>query len=215
MQLLTGQWREQHSQLNLASVTVRPIQIDDIGLIYAMHRRLSPESLYYRYLQQRQPALDEIAVLYRFDPPTRAGFVATVHQNQRDETVVGVAYYVREAYTQQPTAEPGILVEDRFQGQGIGRRLWRQLHEHARANQISRLRVLFDPSNQRMLRLLQGSGFAYQANSYDGLNEYLVALDEQRYLDSAIAKRIGAELMPLLVAPPAFKQYEATLLEGS
>jgi GNAT superfamily N-acetyltransferase len=192
MQLITNQWKKQQSQSNLSSVTVRPIQFDDVGLIDAMHRRLSPESLYFRYLQQRQPTLDEIATLYRFDPVNRAGFVATVQQP--GETVVGVAHYVREAYTQQPTAEPGILVEDRFQGQGVGRRLWQQLHDHARANQISRLRVFFEPSNQRMLRLLQGSGFAYQANSYGGLSEYLVSLGEQPAnpsLTSASPLRIG------------------------
>ncbi len=35
------------------------------------------------------------------------------------------------------------------------------------------------------------------------------------YLNSAVVKRIGAELMPLLEAPPTFTHYEATILEGS
>jgi quinol monooxygenase YgiN len=35
----------------------------------------------------------------------------------------------------------------------------------------------------------------------------------EKYLNSAIVKRIGAELMPLLEAPPEFKHYEATILE--
>jgi len=35
------------------------------------------------------------------------------------------------------------------------------------------------------------------------------------YLSSAVVKRIGAELIPLLDAPPAFKHYEATILKGS
>lgn len=83
---------------------------------------------------------------------------------------------MRQAHDSHPTAEPGILVEARFQGQGIGRRLWGQLHEHAKANQIRRSQVFFEPGNERMLRLLQGSGFAYQANVRGGLNEYLVSL---------------------------------------
>lgn len=36
-----------------------------------------------------------------------------------------------------------------------------------------------------------------------------------QYLNSAVVKRIGVELMPLLEAPPTFKHYEATILEGS
>jgi quinol monooxygenase YgiN len=37
----------------------------------------------------------------------------------------------------------------------------------------------------------------------------------ETYLNSAVAQRIGAELMPLLAAKPEFKHYQATLLEGS
>jgi quinol monooxygenase YgiN len=36
----------------------------------------------------------------------------------------------------------------------------------------------------------------------------------EKYLNSAVVKRIGAELIPLLDAPPAFKHYNATILEG-
>lgn len=35
----------------------------------------------------------------------------------------------------------------------------------------------------------------------------------EKYLSSAIVKRIGAELIPLLEVPPEFKHYEATILE--
>jgi quinol monooxygenase YgiN len=37
----------------------------------------------------------------------------------------------------------------------------------------------------------------------------------EKYLNSAVVKRIGEELIPLLNAPPAFQHYEATLLESS
>jgi len=37
----------------------------------------------------------------------------------------------------------------------------------------------------------------------------------KKYLNSAIVKRIGDELIPLLDAPPEFKHYKATVLEGS
>jgi quinol monooxygenase YgiN len=35
----------------------------------------------------------------------------------------------------------------------------------------------------------------------------------EKCLNSAVVKRVGDELMPLLDAPPAFKHYEATVLE--
>lgn len=34
----------------------------------------------------------------------------------------------------------------------------------------------------------------------------------EQYLNSAVVKRIGAELIPLLAAPPAFKHFDATVL---
>ncbi|CAN5566217.1 hypothetical protein BH10CHL1_BH10CHL1_07450 [soil metagenome] len=159
-----------------AAVTVRPIRPSDIRLIDEMHQRLSPDSIYYRYLQPRIPSMSEIEQVCRLDPAKGAGFVATV---QRDtEIVVGIAYYVRELQEQQPTAELGILVEDQFQGKGIGRNLWQRMQQHALANTIRKLRVLFHPNNLRMARLVRGSGFAYQAKRDGGLSEYLVALGE-------------------------------------
>lgn len=37
----------------------------------------------------------------------------------------------------------------------------------------------------------------------------------EKYLNSAVVKRIGDELIPLLDAPPEFKHYEAAILETS
>lgn len=177
MQPLPTQWLAQPLQQHNNDVTIRSIQPDDAGLIYAMHQRLSPDSLYYRYLQVRKPTLDEIAAVCHLDPAKGAGFVATTQRSA--EIVVGIAYYVREAHTQQPTAEPGILVEDEFQGQGIGRMLWQQMQQHAMDNRIQRLRVLFHRTNQRLARLVQSGGLPYQAQASDGLSEYLVALGER------------------------------------
>ncbi|MEZ4864227.1 MAG: GNAT family N-acetyltransferase [Caldilineaceae bacterium] len=64
---------------------------------------------------------------------------------------------MREAYSLEPTAEPGIVVEDRFQAQGIGRRLWQQLQHHAQVNGLRRLRVWSRLNNRQLARLVQGS----------------------------------------------------------
>ncbi|GIK65590.1 MAG: hypothetical protein BroJett018_33840 [Chloroflexota bacterium] len=37
----------------------------------------------------------------------------------------------------------------------------------------------------------------------------------EKYLNSAIVKRIGDELMPLLAAPPEFKHYSAAIFDGN
>lgn len=54
-----------------------------------------------------------------------------------------------------------------------------------------------------------------ESQRYMIYGEFATKENFEKYLNSAVVKRIGAELMPLLVAPPAFKHYEATLFEGS
>lgn len=192
MQYLLDRWEMRRPQPNLTAIAVRPLQPDDVELIAAMHERLSPESIYSRYLQQRPPGSAEMAALGRLDPASGAGFVATAQQ--RTEIVVGLAHYVREAQTELPIAEAGILVEDQFQGQRVGRILWQRLQQHAQAHQIHQLRVLLHPHNLRMQRLVQGGGLPYTARAQDGLYEYLVTLEPGLY-------SLPSDAIP---APPAF-----------
>ncbi len=159
----------------MGPITIRPIRPSDLYLLTEMHQRLSCASIYARFLQYRCPSVDELRAICCLRAERGAGFVATMQQAR--EIIVGLAYYVREAHTQYLTAEPGILVEDQFQGQGIGRRLWQEIHRHAQLHHVRQLRVLFAPSNCRLLHLLHTSGFTYQAQMSYELVEYLVALD--------------------------------------
>jgi GNAT superfamily N-acetyltransferase len=157
-----------------AAIIVRPLAKTDATLIEAMHERLSPASIYSRYLQYRKPTLAEITAVCHLDPAKGAGFVAI--PQEEPTAIVGLAYYVREPQEPEPTAEPGILVEDGFQEQGVGRCLWQQLQRHAQKEGLRWLRVLSHPDNQRLTRLVQGGGLPYAAKFNDGLNEYRVAL---------------------------------------
>jgi quinol monooxygenase YgiN len=50
---------------------------------------------------------------------------------------------------------------------------------------------------------------------YDFYGEFDSKENFERYLQSAVVKRIGDELMPLLDGPPQFKHYEAVVFESS
>lgn len=52
-------------------------------------------------------------------------------------------------------------------------------------------------------------------NRYVMYGEFETHEHFQHYLKSPMVERIGAELIPLLEAPPEFKHYEATAFEGS
>lgn len=51
--------------------------------------------------------------------------------------------------------------------------------------------------------------------AYDVFGEFDTRDHFEGYLKSAVVKRIGAELMPLLEAPPQFKHYEAEVFKSS
>ena len=157
-------------------LTIRPIQHSDATLLYEMHQRLSPDSIYYRYLQYRRPTLAELAPICNLAPERGAGFVAITQTEP--VTIVGIVYYIREQHALAPTAEPGILVEDRFQAQGLGRHLWQQIQQQARMDGLRWLRVWSHPGNYRIAQLVRGGGFPYRAKAYDGLSEYLIDLGE-------------------------------------
>jgi len=186
MTTLIDPWMLLHSPQHSKGVTVRPIQPSDVLLLEEMHQRLSPESVYSRYLQPRVPTLAELLALCCLDPAKGAGFVASAADDSlTDEAligegiIVGLAYYVREARAPEPTAEPGILVEDRFQAYGIGRRLWQTLQRHAQMAGIRWLRAWSHPGNQRLAQLVRGGGAPHTAQIRYGLSEYLIDLGEQ------------------------------------
>lgn len=200
MTTMTQPWAALQPTAEDNGVIVRPMQPDDANLLFAMHQRLSPESIYYRYLQYRRPTLAEIATVCRLAPARGAGFVAITQEQPTTNAspiIVGMAYYVREAHALTPTAEPGILVEDRFQNQGIGRRLWQLIQHHAETAGVRRLRVWAHPHNQRLAQLVRGGGLPYQTKASDGLREYVVALREPPHyrIDKHTVQSIRAVLM--------------------
>ena len=81
-------------------------------------------------------------------------------------TALGVARYEREGDTDG--AEYAALVEDRFQGKGLGIGLTRLLIEAARERGIGRLHALVMYENAPMLRLLRSLGLPERERWQDG-----------------------------------------------
>jgi hypothetical protein len=137
---------------NESAVTVRPIQPNDGYLIDEMYWRLSSETVYFRYFEYGIPQLAEIEQLCRIAPEQGAGFVATV-ENQ-GEVAVGIAYYRHEGGSlgrdADQTVEFNLLVEAQYQMQGVVRRLWQHIHDHAKAHHSHTLELLFSPTSQRI-----------------------------------------------------------------
>jgi GNAT superfamily N-acetyltransferase len=136
------------------AVTIRPVRPEDMQSILEMHQRLSSNSLYLRYLVPYLPDyipahLRDICTL---SADQGAALVATIGAQ-----VIGLGYYMIKP-EQPDTAEPALLIEDRFQGQGIGSRLLHRLMMTARNQGVRFFDALTHSSNRPMLHLLRRNG---------------------------------------------------------
>ncbi len=156
-----------------AEIRIRPAYNSDLSLIEAMHNRVSENSLYLRYLRTHTPTLEDIRQICQINPQEGGALVATVETP--GEMVVGYAYYLITSRDSVITAEPAILVEDSFQGQGIGRMLIERLHKDAVAKGVQAVDAVIHPSNDAVLRLIRRSGLPFESQFAYGLRENCVS----------------------------------------
>lgn len=156
------------------AVAVRPARPHDWVLLDEMHDRLSPASLYFRYVSYSKPACQELRRLCRLDQSKGNILVATIEEPE--ETVIGLAYYRVEAGTNPLTAEPALLVEDRFQGKGLGALLSRLLVERARQQGIAEFQTLIYGGNDLVMRVLRRSGLPFESHYAYGMREIRISI---------------------------------------
>jgi GNAT superfamily N-acetyltransferase len=154
-------------------VTVRPVEQGDLEAIVEMHQRLSKDSIYYRYLAARGPTPADLECLCALQGENGASIVATVAGPQ--EKVVAMACYGVDP--DNPTiAEPAILVEDGYQGRGLGKRVLLALLQEARRNGLEAFHCYVHPINRRVIRLVESCGLRCEISGADGLIEVRVWL---------------------------------------
>ena len=140
------------------AVATRPVRPDDLGSFYRLWPRLSRDTVYRRFHSplHRLPR-ETVQRLVTVDHDMRDAVVGIV-----GDDVVGVARYDRSAA--DPTvAEFAILVEDAWQGVGLGRQLLGELVRLAARRGVRTLTATVQPDNERVIglirRLLPGATF--------------------------------------------------------
>lgn len=120
--------------------------------LLAMVDRCSPASRQARFLTcSSQAGPDHVAALFR-DPDSH-----TVVVRGLGTGIVGFGSLF--LYDSEP-AELALLVEDAFQGQGIGSLLFGALRDHARKTGVTALEMTALTGNTRMIRLFRSANFA-------------------------------------------------------
>ena len=150
------------------SVTTAPalriIQTEDEPRLERLFYRLSPESVYRRFFTlYTTPPSGALQKLADLDHDTRDAVVAVV-----DDEIVGVARY---ATVGPYEAEVAVLVEDAWQGRGLGKRLIECVTALARVHGITTLCATVLAENQPAIAMLRsafpGSTFVPDGTEYE------------------------------------------------
>jgi len=130
-------------------VVLRPIRSEDAPALTRLYDRLSPESAYQRFfaVMRRLPP-DWARILADVDHDRRAAIVALGPEGE----LVGVARY--GVLADPGEAEIALVVEDAWQGRGLGTILLAALLEHAESRGIPRFLAYVLADNHRMMRLI-------------------------------------------------------------
>jgi GNAT superfamily N-acetyltransferase len=146
----------------------RPVRPDDEPRFYRLWPRLSRETVYRRFhAPLRGLPAEAVRRLVTVDHDLREAVVAVV-----GDEVVGVARYDRDP-TDPARAEFAVVVEDAWQGAGVGRQLLTELTDLAARRGVRQLAATVQADNDRMLaiiaRLLPGAVLVPDHDVYDVL----------------------------------------------
>jgi GNAT superfamily N-acetyltransferase len=155
------------------SVPVREIRAEDAPALQRLVGRSSERSIELRFFGPMKKLSEEKARRFaEVDGKDRFALVALDPDDEGE--IVAVVRYERERGTDG--AEYAALVEDRFQGRGLGIGLTRRLIEAAKERGIESLHALVLRENGRMLRLLRSLEFPERRRWENGLEHIEIDL---------------------------------------
>ena len=158
-------------------VPVREIRAEDTGALRRLVARSSERSIELRFFGPMKELTEERARSFaEVDGVDRFALVALDPEDEGE--IVAVVRYEREG--DSDGAEYAALVEDRFQGRGLGIGLTRRLIEAARERGIKRLHALVLRENRRMLGLLRSLEFPERKRWENGLEHIEIDLRSGR-----------------------------------
>jgi RimJ/RimL family protein N-acetyltransferase len=164
------------------AVTLRAIQPTDAALLRAGFERLSPQSIYLRFLNTRHELTEaEARALATVDGERRMAVVAEL-ENAEGVWVVGVARYTVLPNTHPLEAEVAVIVGDPYQRQGLGRCLLQALALYAQAHGVRYWVGEVSPVNQALLAFLERAELSVEKHLKNGLWQIRVDLEAGRVL---------------------------------
>lgn len=164
---------EKLSLPNGVDVPFRLIRPDDVPALQRFHGRLSEKTIYLRFFGSLKELPEAKASYFaRVDGVDHLAFVA-LDPGDPDE-IIAVVRYDRASGSER--AEYAALVEDRWQGHGVGLDLTRRLVDEARGREVRFFYAMVMGQNMRMLKLLRRLDLPEHERVEDGVKHVEVEL---------------------------------------
>ncbi len=158
-------------------VQFRLIRPDDTDRIKELFYDLSEESIYFRFLTplkslRRQTLQD----FYNVDQSSDISVVAVVRAGEDGETerIIGAGRYLLNRSTNE--AEFALLIQDEYQGKGIGTFLLNHLLKIAKSKGVGAFIAYVHPQNQPMIRFIHKTGKVVESKLSIQDEEYIFRL---------------------------------------
>ena len=144
-------------------VVLRPVVPEDAPRLATLSEHLSPESSRLRFFHAaRRLTPQEALGVADIDHDRNEGLVAL---NEDRVVALGTFHQLGD----EPDAELTLLVDDAYQGGGLGRHMLNLLIDAARARRYRMLLTELLPDNERMSGLLESAGVPCISDTYFGV----------------------------------------------
>jgi acetyltransferase len=152
-------------------VTIRPIRPEDEPLLIRLHQALSERTVYLRYFQplklSQRTAHERLTRICFIDYDREMVFV--VEHKKEDGHAEAIAIgRLSKLRGGSDEAELAVLVDDRYQGQGLGTELYRRLVAVARDEKLKRVVCTVLAENREMRAICKTLGFKMDSDFEDG-----------------------------------------------
>ncbi|MFZ3263626.1 MAG: bifunctional acetate--CoA ligase family protein/GNAT family N-acetyltransferase [Terriglobales bacterium] len=155
---------------NGEEILVRPIRPEDEPLLIKLHHVLSERTVYLRYFQplrlSQRTAHDRLTRICYIDYDREMALVVEHKGEDGSPEIIAIGRLSR--LHGKDEAEMAVLVDDRFQHQGLGTELYRRLIEVARDEHLGSVVSTILSENREMQVICRKLGFQLESSLEDG-----------------------------------------------
>lgn len=158
-------------------VTLRPIRPDDAPRLQEAFSRLTPQTIYMRFLQAAKGLTDQQArELAEVDYQKRMAIVGYILEGGHERLVVVARYGMLER-KEQGLAEAAIVVRDDYQMRGLGKIAMQRLVRYASEHGVRGLVANVSANNSPVLAFIRNTGMPFKKKILEpGIWEIIIPL---------------------------------------